>query len=88
MIEDFEAELTGSLTKIGPSLESTCGSAQSVSQGNGPVTIQVGVRITSKLTNVVLHKSSSFYKCYQKLRRFLKEVNDYIIKTTQTKAGF
>ena len=30
-----------------------------VSQGNGPVPLQVGVRITSKSTNVVLHNSSS-----------------------------
>ena len=33
MIEDLEAELTGSLTKIGWSLESTCSSVHHVSQG-------------------------------------------------------
>ena len=60
MIEYFEAELTGSLTKIGWSLELTCGSAHHLSQGNGPVPLQVGVRITSRLTNVVLNNSSSF----------------------------
>ena len=31
-----------------------------VSQGNGPVPLQVGVRITSKSTNLVLCNSSSF----------------------------
>ena len=30
-----------------------------VSQGNGPVRLQVGVRITSKPTNVVLYNSAS-----------------------------
>ena len=60
MIEDFEAEMTGSLSKIGLSLELTCSSAYHVSQGNGPVPIQVGVQITIKLTNVVLHNSSFF----------------------------
>ena len=60
MIEDFEAELTGSLTKIGWSLELTCGSVHHVSKGNGPVPLQVVVRITKKLTNIVLHNNSSF----------------------------
>ena len=30
-----------------------------MSQGNGPIPLQVGVRITIKSTNVALHKSSS-----------------------------
>ena len=33
MIEYFEAEMTGSLTKIGLSLELICGSAHQLSQG-------------------------------------------------------
>ena len=36
IIEDFEAELTGSLTKIGWYIESTCGLAHHVSQGQRP----------------------------------------------------
>ena len=55
----FAAELTGSLTKIGWSLELTCCSIHHVSQGNGPVPLHVGVRIKIKSTNVVLHNSSS-----------------------------
>ena len=55
----FAAELTGSSTKVGWYLELTCCSVQHVSQGNGPVPLQVGVRITRKSTNIVLHKSLS-----------------------------
>ena len=51
MIEDLEDELNESLTKIGCSLKSTCGSAHHVTQHKGPVTLQVGVRIMSKPTN-------------------------------------
>ena len=70
MIEDFEAELTGSLTKIGGSLKLTCGSEHHVSQGNIPVPLQIGVRITIKLTNIVLHNSPIFY-----LTSFRKRLN-------------
>ena len=55
----FAAELTGSLTKVGWSLELACCSVHHVSQGNGPVPLQVGIRITSKSTNVVLQNSST-----------------------------
>ena len=55
----FAAELTGSLTKIGRSLELTCCSVHHVSQGDRPVPLQVDIRITSKPTNVVLYNSAS-----------------------------
>ena len=45
--------------KIYRSLELNWCSVHSVSQGNGLMPLQVGVRITSESTNVVLHNSSS-----------------------------
>ena len=48
MIDDFSAELTGSLTKVVYSLELTCCSVHHVSQYNGPVPLQVCIQMTSK----------------------------------------
>ena len=59
-IEHLEAELTGSLTKMDDPSNQPEVQRITCIKANGPVSLQVGFRTTSKLTNVVLHVSSSF----------------------------
>ena len=61
MIEDLKAELTGSLKKLADPSNQTAVQLSTCLKSNGPVSFQVGVRIMSKLTNLVLHDSSKFY---------------------------
>ena len=88
MIEDLEAELTGSLKKLAYTLNRPAFQCTKCLKANKPVSIQVGVRITKKITNLVLHESSSFLLCCQKLRRFLEEINEYILKNPHPKGDF
>ena len=57
MIEDLKYELTGSLKKLADPSNQTAVQRTTCIKANGPMSLQVGVLITSKLTNLVLDDS-------------------------------